>query len=76
MVKVEVLIDALKDKKVFYHELKVTRKGKEIVLIQKLLMKGDQFETDKDHAKYLADKGLVKIIENEKKTESTSKETK
>lgn len=73
MTKVEVLIDGLKDKEVFYHELKVTRKGKEIVLIQKLLMKGDQFETSKNHAKYLADKGLVKIIESEKKTENASK---
>ena len=62
-----VLVDNLRDNKYFNKEIEVIRNGKKIKLLQKVLRKGDKFETDSEHAKYLEKKGLVVIQKKESK---------
>lgn len=63
LVQVEVQIDSFKDKEMYNKPLKVTRRGEEINIIQKLLRKGDIYETTIERADYLESIGAVKKIE-------------
>lgn len=66
-VTVEVIIDNLKDNKYYGKPLTITRRGEEIEIVEKLLQKGDTFETDYEHAKYLQDLKAVEIIKKPNK---------
>lgn len=61
-VLVEVLVDNLKDTKYYNEVLEVTRRGESITIQQKVLRKGDRYETDIEHAEYLEKIGVAKII--------------
>lgn len=65
-VTVEVIIDNLKDSKYYNQPLTITRRGEEIQIVQKLLQKGDVFETDYEHAKYLQDLKAVQVVKDKK----------
>lgn len=58
-VKIQVIVDNLKDSKYYNEELEIIRDGEKRVISQKLLMKGDIFTTDKDHATYLIKSGYA-----------------
>lgn len=67
-VQVEVQRDAFKDKELFNQEIEVIRDEEKIKVSQKLLRKGDKYETTLERAEYLEKIGAVKRTNN-KRTE-------
>lgn len=63
-VEVEVLIDSFKDNSIFNTPTKIKRNGKEIIIVQKLLQKGDKYFVTKENSLALSKKGIVSIIKN------------
>lgn len=65
-IQVEVQKDSFKDVENYNKPLKVIRNGEEINVIQKLLRKGDKYETSLERAEYLEKVGAVKRVSNQK----------
>ncbi len=68
-VQVEVLVDAFKDKEIFNKPTKIIRDGEEIEVVQKLLRKGDRYETTLDRARYFEKMNALKRTEKIQKKE-------
>ena len=66
MKMIEIVIPVFRDKERFSQITEVTRKGKKINLIGKLFFKNDKYYVSQERAKELEEKGIVRIIKEEK----------
>lgn len=74
MKMIEILVDVFQDEENFNKETEVIRDNKTIKLVNKYFLKGDRYSVSKKRAKYLEEKGIAKIIKEEKNSNQESGE--
>ncbi|HAB66583.1 MAG TPA: hypothetical protein DCE23_04365 [Firmicutes bacterium] len=66
-VEIEIQINSFKDEEKFSEETIVKRHGKEQKLVNKLFFEGDRYFVSKKRASDLVEKGIAKIVKEDKK---------